>query len=130
MASCREEILKFFPRKTMFREQAKRLRGWKLGQPLPMPPPKKVRRTDVRSRPPPEALFREVCGEVCSTHGALRVHYNKTHAVLDDQPVGVDSLCNDAGELWAFAEAFLWFIHTLIALAKMSQNWRWKGAGL
>ena len=35
------------------KEQAGRLRSWKLGQPLPMPPSQRARRADVRPHPPP-----------------------------------------------------------------------------
>ena len=41
----------------------------------------------MRPRPSPDALSCEVCGKVCMTHVALRAHYNKSHAVLDDQLV-------------------------------------------
>ena len=78
---------KFFPRKRPSKDQVGRLRAWKLGQPLPLPPPKRVRRTDVRPRPPRDDLTCEVCGLACPSYVALRSHYRKHHAVLDDQLV-------------------------------------------
>ena len=83
---------KFFPRKKASKDQVKRLSSWKLGKTLPMPVPKRVKRTDVRPRPPAGSLACEVCGHVFPSHVALRAHYNKTHAVLDDQLVTTPNL--------------------------------------
>ena len=67
---------RFFPKKKMPKEHSVRLRAWKKGSPLPIPPPKRVRRFDAMPPTSPGPTFCPVCKEDLGSVAALGAHYN------------------------------------------------------
>ena len=77
---------RFFGRKRCSKDQALRLRSWRKDSPLPMPPPKRVRRFDPVPSTPGSPSVCPVCREDLGSVVALGAHYNSLHAVTS-QPV-------------------------------------------
>ena len=80
---------RFFPKKKMSKEQSLRLRSWKKGSPLPIPPAKRLRRFDAMPPTPPGPTCCPVCMEDLGSVAALGAHYAYAsfHAVRDDRLV-------------------------------------------
>ena len=76
---------RFFPKKRISKEQSTRLRAWKRGSPLPMPPPKRVRRFDSVPPRPSGPTICPVCREDLGSLQALHSHYLSCHAVRDNR---------------------------------------------
>ena len=124
---------RFFPK--MSKDRSLRLRSWKKGSPLPIPPSKRVRRFDAMPPTSPGHTFCPVCKEDLGSVTALGAHYKSFHAIRDNRLVTNPSFqCSQcelvfhskwqlrtilvhlvtsscllgSGELCALAEAFLW----------------------
>ena len=54
---------RFFPKKKVSKEHSLRLRSWKKGSPIPIPPPKRVPRFDAMPPISPGPTFCPVCKE-------------------------------------------------------------------
>ena len=78
---------RFFPKRKLSKEHSLRLRSWKKGSPLPIPPPKRVRRYDAMPPTPPGPTFCPVCKEDLGSVAALGAHYNSFHAIRDNRLV-------------------------------------------
>ena len=73
-----------------------RLRSWKKGSPLPIPPPKRFRRFDAMPPTPLGPFFCPVCKEDLGSVAALGAHYNSFHAIRDNQNLP----SNARGVIW------------------------------
>ena len=62
---------RFFPKKKLSKEHSLRLRSWKKGSPLPIPPPKRIRRFDAMPPTSPGPTFCPVCKEDLGSVAAL-----------------------------------------------------------
>ena len=78
---------RFFPKRKMSKEHSLRLRFWKKGSPLPIPPPKQVRRYDAMPPTSPGPTFCPVCKEDLGSVAALGAHYKTFHAIRDNRLV-------------------------------------------
>ena len=78
---------RFFPQRKMSKEHSLRLRSWKRGSPLPIPPAKRLRRFDAMPPTPPGPTCCPVCKEDLGSVAALGAHYASYHAVRDDRLV-------------------------------------------
>ena len=78
---------RFFPKRKLSKEHSLRLRSWKKGSPLPIPPPKRVRRFDAMPPTPLGPTFCPVCKEDLGSVAALGAHYNSFHAIRDNRLV-------------------------------------------
>ena len=72
---------RFFPKKRCSKDQALRLRSWRKGSPLPMPP--RVRRFDPVPSTPASPSVCPVCHEDLGSVVALGACYSSFHAVRD-----------------------------------------------
>ena len=71
----------------MSKEHSLRLRSWKKGSSLPIPPAKRLRRFDAMPPTPPGPTCCPVCKEDLGSVAALGAHYASYHAVRDDRLV-------------------------------------------
>ena len=76
---------RLFPKKRLSKEQSTRLRAWHRGSPLPMPPPKRVRRFDSVPPRPSGPTVCPVCREDLGSLQALHSHYLSCHVVRDNR---------------------------------------------
>ena len=91
----------FFPKKKLSKEHSLRLRSWKKGSPLPIPPPKRVRRFDAMPPTPLGPTFCPVCKEDLGSVAALGAHYNSFHAIRDNRLVTKPSFqCSRCDEVF------------------------------
>ena len=91
----------FFPKRRMSKEHSLRLRSWKKGSPLPIPPPKRVRRFDAMPPTPLGPTFCPVCKEDLGSVAALGAHYNSFHAIRENRLVTKPSFqCSRCDEVF------------------------------